>query len=630
MSTTNLTAAAEISTGDLIKRLLRLTWRYRAGCIRVLVLQITLLALALSGLGLTGVVIDYIRHQIQPSAQPPRWPFHLVPPPDWPPLAVILAVAGAILGLALVRAFLNAGYSIQLSKLLQRDIVVYLRSEVYNKLQRLSFRFFDENASGSIINRVTSDVQSTRLFIDGVIIQGLIMLLSLAFYLIYMIGIHPRLTLYCLSTTPFLWLLTHLFSRRVKPAFRRNRELVDNMILALSESVQGIQVIKGFAREPETIARFSDANRAVRDQKRWMIGQVSQFTPLIGFVTQLNLVILLGYGGYLVIQGDLPLGAGLVVFAGLLQQFSGQVANIATVANSMQESLTAARRVFEVLDAPIEIQSPPNALSLPRSLGAVAFDRVAFGYEAESLVLRDISFEAKPGQCMAIVGPTASGKSTLLSLIPRFYDPLRGQVRVDGVDVRQLHLNDLRRNVGIVFQESFLFSNTVAANIAFGNPAATREQIEHAARIAHAHEFIGALRHGYDTMLGEGGADLSGGQRQRLAIARAILLDPAILILDDPTAAIDPQTEQEIMESMDNAMRGRTTFVVAHRLSTLRRADWILVLDRGRIVQAGKHDALLSSKGAYQRLAAVQVVDEESLRLLGQTAEPATPGKGAP
>jgi ATP-binding cassette subfamily B protein len=635
MATPKRDNTADLPTGALIKRLLHLTWRFRAGCIKVLALQIALLILGLSGLGLTGLGIDYIRHHIQPGAPPPRWPLGLMPPADWAPMSVVLAIATALFTLALIRAALNAGYSIELAKLLQGRIVVNLRSEVYNKLQRLSFRFFDENASGSIINRVTGDVQSTRLFIDGVLMQGIIMVLSLAFYLLYMISIHPLLTLYCLSTVPLLWLLTSLFTRRVRPAFRRNRELVDDMILALSETIQGIQVVKGFAREPEITARFTAANREVRDQKQWLIRQVSQFTPAIGFMTQVNLVILLGYGGYLVIHGELPLGAGLVVFAGLLQQFSGQVAAISNIASSAQESLASARRVFEVLDAPVEIASPAGATPLPRALGAVTFDHVSFGYEPETPVLRDISFETKPGQCVAIVGTTGSGKSTLLSLIPRFYDPLQGRVLVDGVDTRQLDLNDLRHNVGIVFQESFLFSNTVAANIAFGDPTASRSAIERAAQIAQAHTFIMQLSKGYDTVLGEGGSDLSGGQRQRLAIARAILMNPAILILDDPTAAIDPQTEHEIMEAMENAMRGRTTFVIAHRLSTLRRADWILVLDRGRIVQAGTHQMLLNDKGAYQRLANLQVVDEESLRLLGTTPDStrppaAPPGQEAP
>jgi len=620
MTTQTLGAAPELSNATLIKRLLRLTWQYRAGCLKVLSLQLFLLALGLSGLGLTGLGIDYIRHVVQPSARAPHWPFHWVPPAYWTPMMAIAAIAAASLGLSLVRAVLNFGYTVQVARLLQQKIVVNLRAGVYAKLQRLSFRFFDDNASGSIINRVTGDVQNTRLFIDGVIMQGIVMVLSLAFYLIYMVSINPTLTLVCLITTPLLVILSNMFARMVRPAYTRNRELFDQMILVLSESIQGIHVIKGFAREPETTARFATAVRNVRDQKLWIINRLSVFSPTIGFLTQINIVILLGYGGTLVIKGDLPLGTGMVVFAGLLQQFSNQVSNISNIANSIQESLTAARRVFEVLDAPIEIASPPNAVRLPRARGGVEFHHVWYGYESDAMVLRDVTFKTAPGQCVAIVGATGSGKSTLLSMIPRFYDPQRGTVLVDGLDVRRYDLDDLRRNVGIVFQENFLFSNTVAANIAFGNPHATREQIERAARIAAAHDFIGALRDGYDTVLGEGGADLSGGQRQRLAIARALLLEPSILLLDDPTAAIDPQTEHEIMEAMESAMRGRTTFVVAHRLSTLRRADTIVVLDHGRVVQAGTHDALMAAKGPYQRLAAVQVVDDESLQLLGPLA----------
>ncbi len=621
-----LGSAPELSNGALIRRLLALTWRYRAGCIKVMSLQLLLLAIGLSGLGLTGLGIDFIRHVVQPDAKPPHWPFGLTPPATWSPMTVVFAIASAIFLLALVRSVLNFGYTVQFARLLQQEIVVNLRSEVYAKLQRLSFRFFDDNASGSIINRVTGDVQSTRLFIDGVIMQGIIMILSLAVYLVYMAGIHPTLTLVCLSTTPLLVIMSTIFARRVRPAYTRNRALVDQMILVLSESIQGIQVIKGFAREPETTTRFSNAVRDVRDQKTWIIKRLSIFTPSVGFLTQVNIVILLGYGGYLVIKGVLPLGAGMVVFAGLLQQFSAQVANISNIANSIQESLTAARRVFEVIDAPVEIASPPNAVGLPRARGAVEFHHVWYGYEPDAMVLRDVTFKTAPGQCVAVVGATGAGKSTLLSMIPRFFDPQRGTILVDGLDVRRYDLDDLRRNVGVVFQENFLFSNTVAANIAFGNPHATREQIERAARIAAAHEFISGLRQGYDTVLGEGGADLSGGQRQRLAIARAILLEPAILILDDPTAAIDPETEHEIMEAMESAMRGRTTFIVAHRLSTLRRADWIIVLDRGRVVQAGTHDALMAAKGPYQRQAVLQVVDDESLRLLGTIA----PAGGSP
>jgi ATP-binding cassette subfamily B protein len=326
--------------------------------------------------------------------------------------------------------------------------------------------------------------------------------------------------------------------------------------------------------------------------------------------------VLLGYGGWLVIHGELPLGTGLVVFAGLLEQFSGQVNNVATIVNSVQQSLIGARRVFEILDAPVEVKNAPDAVRRPRLEGAVKFENVSFAYDGAEAVVRDIDLEVRPGQCVAILGATGAGKSVLMSLVPRFFDPTAGRVRIDGIDARQIDLDDLRRNIGVVFQESFLFSNTVAANIAFGHPDATREQIERAARIAAAHDFIAALPKGYDTVLGESGNGLSGGQRARLAIARAVLLEPAILLLDDPTAAIDSETEHEIFEALDRAIAGRTTFVVAHRLSTLRRADFIVVLERGRIVQRGTHEQLMREPGPYLHVASLQLVDNRELQQL--------------
>jgi ATP-binding cassette subfamily B protein len=304
------------------------------------------------------------------------------------------------------------------------------------------------------------------------------------------------------------------------------------------------------------------------------------------------------------------------VFAGLLQQFSGQVTNLANVANSIQQSLIAASRVFEVLDTPSEIVSPTGGASLPKARGEVEFRHVTFGYDPAAPVLNDVNLHVTPGMCVAVLGATGSGKTTLMSLVPRFYDPQGGQVLVDGLDVRTMDLDDLRRNVGVVFQESFLFSMSVARNIAFGHPQATPEQIERAAHVAAAHRFIRDLPNGYDTVLREAGADLSGGQRQRLAIARAILLEPAILLLDDPTAAIDPQTEEEIMTAMESAMLGRTTFVIAHRLSTLKRADMVVVLEAGRIVQCGTHEQLMAAAGPYRRAARLQVADDVSLKLL--------------
>jgi ATP-binding cassette subfamily B protein len=396
------------------------------------------------------------------------------------------------------------------------------------------------------------------------------------------------------------------------------------MVRTLAENVQGMQVVKGFGREREEIAKFAEANRNVREQQNWTFWLTSVFTPLISFVPQINMVVLLCFGGYLLTRDpSFTLGQGIIVFAGLLRQVEAQVTNIATIANSAQQSLTGAQRVFEILDAPVEIKSKPDAIRLPRAQGALRFEGVNFGYRERDSVLRDIDFEVPAGGVIAITGATGAGKSTLLSLIPRFYDPVEGRVLLDGIDLRDLDVDDLRHNIGLVFQESFLFSHTVAANIAFGHPKATREQIERAARIASAHDFIMELPDGYDTVLGERGNGLSGGQRQRLAIARAILLDPPILLLDDPTAAIDPETEHEILEAMQSAMQNRTSFVVAHRLSTLRRADRILVLDHGRIVEYGTPEELAKNSGLFQEAARVQHPDEESIRLLGIQLEAA-------
>ena len=607
-------------TGELVRRLLGLAWRFRGDCLLSLVLSVALLLLGLAGLQLLGVVVDVIRQALDPAQRAPTYPFGWQPPGAWTPLHIVSVLSLAIVLQAALRAVLTYQYNMVTARLTQGKIVPQLRDRLYDRLHRLSFRFFDAHGSSSLFNRVTGDVQNTRLFVDGVVLQGINMVLTLAAYFVFMWRIQASLTLACLSVTVGLWWVTHYYSKRLRPAYLKNRELYDELVQLFTESVRGMQTIKGFAAEPHQLRRFEDANTQVSGQQKRIFRDLSMFTPATQLLSQLSLVILFGYGGWLYVQGRIPLGSGLVVFAGLLQQFNGQVANITTIANSVQQSFTAARRVFEVLDMPSEVQNRAGAMVPGRLTGRLVFEGVSFGYHPETGVLHGVSFEARPGQVVGIFGLTGAGKSTLLSLIPRFYDPQQGRILADGKDLRDLDLDGYRRQIGIVYQESFLFSNTVAANIAFGNPRATLEDIERAARLAQAHEFIEALPHGYETVLGESGVDLSGGQRQRLALARALLLQPPVLILDDPTASVDPKTEHEIVTALRQAMTGRTAFVVANRLSLLRRADVILVLEKGRLIDMGRHDELVHRPGPYRDTASLQLMD-----LADEEATEATP-----
>lgn len=600
----------ELTNTQLILRLLGLTWRYRWGCFRVLLTQFGLLATGIALVGLAGLSIDTLRHAVDPLARPPQWPLWLAPPPDWAPMHQIRALAASVFIVALVRLLLGFYNGVWFGELLQGRLVVDLRAQCYDKLQRLEFRFFDTHTSSSLINRVGGDVQNLRLFVDGILFQVVTLVVSLAAFLSYMLAIHVGLTLACLATTPLVWATSSAFSRAVRPGYKNASEIFDGLVQRLAESIRGIRVIKAFAKENSELERFAHTNDTLRDVQYQIFSRVTTFVPFIIFLSQTNIIILLGYGGWLAMRGEIGIGTGLVGFAAILQQFSGQIAGIGNIANSMQQCLRASQRVFEVLDAPLHIQSPATPTPLERVSGEVRFENVNFAHAGHT-VLQDVSLVAPAGACIAVVGATGSGKSALLSLIPRFYDPSAGRVLLDGVDVKALDLMALRRKIGIVFQDNFLFSSSVAENIAFGHPEAPQEQIEKAARIAAAHDFITALPAGYQTILGEAGVGLSGGQKQRLAIARALLLEPAILLLDDPTAAVDSETEHEIAEAMESAMEGRTTIIVAHRPAMLERAERIYVLERGRVVQQGSHAELLQMEGYYRTSAQMQGLDLE-------------------
>lgn len=616
---------------SLFWRLMHLSWRYRWGVAVLLLLQALITASTLAGLALVGWGIDLARGRFDMARDPLATAFLGAKAAELSPQTALLVVGGGMLLNGLLRVVLTYVQSAAAGVLVHRRIIVDLRNEVYAQLQRLSFRFYDQAETGSVINRVTSDVAALRQFIDGVLLQIVQVAFCLAFYVVYMLSLHVQLTCVCLATTPLLWAMSVMFSRKVRPAYDLQREVADRMILRLTENVQGVQVVKGFGQEQAEEVRFEKASADVVAQQARISGWISAHTPAVSFLTQLNLALLLLYGGWLVIHDQLPLGAGLVVFAGLLQQFSAQVTNVAGIANSIQQSLAGARRVFEILDHPRDVESPLLPVPLGKVRGEVEFDHVTFGYGDAEPILHDVSLKIRPGECIAIVGATGAGKTSLLALLPRFYDPQAGRVLLDGRDLRSLDLDELRRSIGVVFQETFLFSNTVWANIAFGMPDATDEQVRRAAVLASAHEFIAELPKGYDSVLGESGVDLSGGQRQRIALARALLLDPPILLLDGPTSAVDPETEQLILEAMDQACASRTTFIVAHRLSTLRRADRIVVLDRGRIVQMGTHVELVAAPGPYRKMALAQIgVDERSLRRIPLESPQASTDEPAP
>jgi ABC-type multidrug transport system fused ATPase/permease subunit len=513
----------------------------------------------------------------------------------------ILPLALALLGAGLLRLALTVGRRLIAGKV-SLAVEYDLRQRFYEHLQRLELAFFDRQQTGQLMSRATVDLQSIRFFLGYGLIWISQSALTILFAATVMFVIDPLLAILALAPVPFLIAAARRYSRRNRPAEQEVQQRVGELTAGAEESVSGIRIVKAFARERHMLDRFRRSVDRVFEQSMVSTRLQSFYTPLMGFLPNVGIAIVLLVGGNQVINGSLTLGE-FTAFNIYLVMLSGPVRWLGMSLSMAQRAVASGNRMFEVLDRDPEMQSPPGAPPLPEGRGRVSLQRVTLRYDGSEPALTGIDLEVQPGRTVALVGPTASGKTSLVGLLARLYDPSEGRVLVDGADIREVDLASLRRGIAFVADDSFLFSDTVAANIAYAKPDASRGEIEAAARRARAHEFITRLPDGYETVVGERGLTLSGGQRQRVAIARALLAAPRILILDDATSSVDARTEAQIKAGLREAMKGRTTFIVAHRLSTISLAEEIVVLDRGRIVDRGTHEELLERCPLYEEIA---------------------------
>jgi ATP-binding cassette subfamily B multidrug efflux pump len=526
-------------------------------------------------------------------------------------LRVILLAVGGLVGAALLRGLFQflQGY---LAERASQGVAYDLRNVLFEKIERLGFEYYDRVETGQLVTRLTSDVEQIRTFAGSGVVQLAAAVVMLVGTTTVLFLTDWRLALLSLTVVPVIMLLLLRFVRRIGPLFRSVQQTLGRLNSVLQEDLAGIKVIRTFAREEYERDRYRSVNDELLERNLETVRAFAGNFPFVFLLANLGTLIIVLFGGLQVIGGRLSIGE-LVAFNTYLGFLLFPIFTIGFLAAGISRAGASSQRVFEVLDAPLEVKDAPDAIPLPPIACRVEFDGVGFRYPGgEREVLRDISFVAQPGQTVAILGTTGSGKSTLVNLIPRFYDVTEGSVRLDGHDVRDVTLASLRSQMGIVLQTSLLFSGPVRDNVAYGRPEATQEEVETAARAARADEFIRGLPEGYDTVIGERGVGLSGGQRQRIAIARALLVDPRLLILDDSTSAVDAETEAAIQESLDRMMREghRTVFVIAQRISTVRDADLILVLDGGTIVARGTHDELLRESELYNEILGSQLVAE--------------------
>jgi ABC-type multidrug transport system fused ATPase/permease subunit len=476
-----------------------------------------------------------------------------------------------------------------------------LRVRLYSYLQRMSLAFFERTSTGELMSRVTNDLSALERFVTHGSALTIVDLLRLVGGTIVLFVLEPRLAAIVLIPVPILALAVRHYNTKIRPVYRNVRARLGDINAKLQDNLSGIRVIQAFARENLEHDRFASQSENYYRARVKGIRYWSTFFPAIRFLASMGTVVILGIGAWMVIHNQMSLGT-LVAFLAYIASFYEPINRLTEVDNIFQEAIAAGERIFELLDETTDVNDAPNAKSLPVINGEMAFEHVYFRYGSGDRVLNDISFQIAPGEVVALVGPSGAGKTSIANLICRFYDPIQGTVTVDGYNLRSVKLASLRSQVAVVLQDSFLFNNTVAENLLYGKPDATEKELIAASTAANAHRFITELSDGYNTEIGERGVKLSGGQKQRLALARAILADPRILILDEATSSVDAEAEYLIQQALEKVLKGRTALVIAHRLSTIRNADKIIVLDQGCIVEVGNHRELMNRRGLYRQL----------------------------
>ena len=543
------------------------------------------------------------------SKKMPHWLDSLVAYLGHDKIAILQFAALAVIGIAAVGS-ISTYFEKYLTTSVGQWVMHDLRRTLYHHIQRLSLTYHDHKKTGDLISTVTSDIDAIQDFISSVLLGMVVNTLTLVGMLAVMFYLNWRFTLIALSVAPVLFVVVYSFTRRIKQASRAVRKKEGEVVSVVAEVLSSIRVVKAFSREDYEQERFERQSLESVETALRARSLKAKLAPIVEVLVAVGTSLVLWYGVHLVLRGEMTTGS-LLVFIMYLGKMYKPMRELSKMTDTLSKTVVGYERIQEVLETERDVRNMRGARSAPPFKGAISFKHVNFNYAKDDRILQDVDFKIEPGQIAAFVGPTGAGKTTIASLVARFYDPVSGQVTIDGQDIRQYKLKSLRRQISFVLQETLLFHAPVWQNIAYGRPEASREEIIRAAKLASADEFIVRMPEGYDTMVGERGVTLSGGQRQRIAIARAIIREAPILILDEPSSGLDAASEEVVFEALAKLMEGKTAIVVAHRLATVRRADIIFVLDRGKIVERGTHDELLARGGLYSELYEIQFKTED-------------------